>query len=544
MIKLDLSDIIINRIDQYDIQKYFISKEAIEVMKLLDEKITQDKHELRKLVLKQWPHEELLRVKKLRNLILELLYEEEAEDLAKKLNLEISGDNVYKRLLNTTFTKNGQRENILFKFFGESIPEHEEQYSTRPSVEITNVKKELFSYQRQAFEDVVSYLIQSTGRKRCLLHMPTGSGKTTTAMRVVASFFVTHKPSRIIWLAHSEELCEQAIEEFKETWNYVGDRNVQIIRFFKTHSADILEQTKEDKDVFIVAGLGKIFEAEKRQDGFLTTLADRIKLVVIDEAHQAVATTYKIILDQLIEKRLDNVALFGLSATPGRTENTKELAELFNHNKATIKTDTGDPIEYLIQEGHIARPKPKIVRSNARITEKELQRINLSKLDIPKKILEKLGLDTNRNFKIIIEIENLIKTGHKRIIFFAPSLRNSIDIFMILSARGHTAFHVDGNTPTERRENTIKTFQSNRQEPMVMCNFGVFTAGFDVPQISAVVIGRPTKSIVLYSQMVGRAMRGPRVGGNKKCEIRTITDINMSMFASIADNFFRWEELW
>lgn len=539
---MNIRDILINRIDQHDIQKYFISKEAIEVLKLLDSRITQNKHVLGELILNQWPHEDMLRIKKFRNLMLELLREDEIKELAEKLNLEISNDDAYQKLLNAKFTKNSKNEYTLFTFFDESVPEQEEHTTTRPSIELTNVEKELFVYQRQAFEEIIEYITKN--RKRCLLHMPTGSGKTTTAMRVVASFFMSQRPTRIIWLAHNEELCEQAIEEFQETWNHVGDRNVQIIRFFRTHSPDILEQTKENKDVFIVAGLEKIFESEKRQDAFLTTLADRVQLVVMDEAHQALAFTYKTILEQLVEKRPDHVGLFGLSATPGRTDNTEKLAELFNYNKVTLRTETDNPVQYLIQKGYIANPKSKIVRSDTRITKDELQQINLAKSDIPKKILERLGSDSNRNVKTIIEIEDLLKSGHKKIIFFAPSLRGSIDISMILAARGHKAFHIDGNTPPERRKKTVETFQNNKDEAMIMCNFGVFTTGFDVPEISAAVIARPTKSIVLYSQMVGRAMRGPRVGGNQECEIRTITDINLHIFSSIIDNFFRWDDLW
>ena len=539
---MNISDILINRIDQHDIQEYFLSKEAIEVLGLLNEQIPQNKHNLGKLISNQWPHDEMLRIKKIRNLMLELLREDEAKDLAQRLELTASDDDIYSKLQSVNFSKNSQNEKTLFAFFGEVVPKREEQMSAHRSIEDTNVKKKLFDYQREALEEIVDYLTRD--KKRCLLHMPTGSGKTTTAMRAVATFFIKHRSIRIIWLAHNEELCEQAIDEFKETWNHLGDRNIQIIRFFRNHSPDILKQTKEGGDAIIVAGLEKIFEADKRQDVFLTTLADRIKLVVMDEAHQASAPTYKMILEQLVEKRPGHVGLFGLSATPGRITDTETLAELFDHKKVTLRANVGNPVKYLIKEGYIANPKPKIVRSDTVITEDELRQINSAKVDVPKKILEKLGLDSNRNLKIIIEIEDLITSGHKRIIFFAPSLRGSMDISVILAARGHKAFHVDGNTPHERRRKTIETFQSEKNEAMIMCNFGVFTTGFDVPQISAAVIARPTKSTVLYSQMVGRAMRGPMVNGNKECEIRTITDINMRMFSSIVDNFFIWDDLW
>ena len=79
---------------------------------------------------------------------------------------------------------------------------------------------------------------------------------------------------------------------------------------------------------------------------------------------------------------------------------------------------------------------------------------------------------------------------------------------------------------------------------MALLNFGVLTAGFDAPVTSCVIVARPTTSVVLYSQMVGRAMRGRRAGGNRDCEIYTVVDNNLPGFRSVADAFSNWEELW
>jgi len=79
---------------------------------------------------------------------------------------------------------------------------------------------------------------------------------------------------------------------------------------------------------------------------------------------------------------------------------------------------------------------------------------------------------------------------------------------------------------------------------MVMCNYGVLTTGFDAPEISAAVIARPTKSLVLYSQMVGRATRGIKAGGNETCTISTVVDTNLPGFGDIAEAFMNWEDVW
>ena len=73
---------------------------------------------------------------------------------------------------------------------------------------------------------------------------------------------------------------------------------------------------------------------------------------------------------------------------------------------------------------------------------------------------------------------------------------------------------------------------------------GVLTTGFDAPDISAAMIARPTRSLVLYSQMVGRATRGLKAGGNAEAEIVTVIDPDLPGFGSIADAFKNWEDVW
>ena len=90
----------------------------------------------------------------------------------------------------------------------------------------------------------------------------------------------------------------------------------------------------------------------------------------------------------------------------------------------------------------------------------------------------------------------------------------------------------------------IRKFKSNRETLLVLCNYGVLTTGFDAPQTSAAVIARPTKSLVLYSQMVGRVTRGPKAGGNKSAEVVTVVDTNLPGFGSVVDAFYNWEDVW
>jgi len=87
-------------------------------------------------------------------------------------------------------------------------------------------------------------------------------------------------------------------------------------------------------------------------------------------------------------------------------------------------------------------------------------------------------------------------------------------------------------------------FKQSGGEPMVLCNYGVLTTGFDAPLTSAAIIARPTKSLVLYSQMVGRVIRGPRVGGTPRAEIWTVIDTSLPGFDSLTGAFNNWEDVW
>lgn len=103
---------------------------------------------------------------------------------------------------------------------------------------------------------------------------------------------------------------------------------------------------------------------------------------------------------------------------------------------------------------------------------------------------------------------------------------------------------VTGETPLRIRDRAISKFKNADGEPMVLLNFGVLTTGFDAPKADAVVIARPTKSLVLYSQMVGRAIRGPKAGGTETCEIVSVIDPALPGFGDISEAFLNWEDIW
>ena len=375
--------------------------------------------------------------------------------------------------------------------------------------------------------------------------MPTGAGKTRTALHVIATTLRRTEPGVVVWLAYSEELCSQAAAEFEKAWNALGDRSLMLYRYWG--NADRLD-IADVHDGFVVAGLAKMFERARGDADFITRLADRTTLVIIDEAHQAIAQTYRFLLDYLVERH-ERTGLLGLTATPGRTwsdiDRDQELANFFARQKVTLDVEGFDsPVDYLVEEGYLAKPHFRQIPYTADQTLTEHQRGQLARaLDVPESILRRLADDEQRNLLVITEVEELLKR-HSRVLVFAATVEHARMLATVLSARGCDAMSVTANTQADERNRAITRFRSNDPEPRVLTNYGVLTTGFDAPATSAVVIARPTKSLVLHSQMIGRALRGPRAQGTRTAEIVTVVDTELPGFGDMSEAFANWEDVW
>ena len=400
----------------------------------------------------------------------------------------------------------------------------------------------LFDHQRRALRKLGPML--GHDKRRAVLHLPTGVGKTRTAMHMVADFLRVHDPSVVVWLASGRELLEQATISFREAWTHLGNRPLQLGIMW----ADRMPELGEFLDGFLVVGLSKAWAVLSGPDpGWAASLSPRVRLVVFDEAHQSVARTYRRITEELT---LDfRCALLGLTATPGRTwadiDKDGKLAEYFSANKVTLEVPGDNPVEYLISNGFLARPafRSLLAKPGLELNDRELARISTS-LDIPEEIVARLSMSEQYMTAVLGAIEELLGKGHRRVLVFAATVAHARILTAILVAREVRSEVVTGSTAGRLRERAIRTFKSDDELPMVLVNFGVLTTGFDAPKASAVIIGRPTKSLVLYSQMVGRAIRGPKAGGTESCEIVTVVDPSLPGFGDVAAAFLNWEDVW
>ena len=472
----------------------------------------------------------LLSVDEGRGLILGLLQER------KRAELEV-------RIGRNIVSRSGWTEAEILRardFFGLM----EEKIFPSPSIQVDTVNPgySLFEHQRTAVRGLKTFLDHDD--RRAVLHLPTGVGKTRTAMHVVADSLRDNEPSVVVWLASGRELLEQATVAFLDAWLHLGTRPLQV----GTMWGDRMPDLDRFSDGFLAVGLAKGWALISRNDPeWAARLASRVRLVVFDEAHQAIARTYRRITEDLT---LDfRCALLGLTATPGRTwadiDADGELAQFFSGNKVTLDVPGENVIEYLVNNGFLSRPtfRTLLSKPGLRITGDELGRI-AGALDVPEDIVAALSMSEQYVAAVLGAIEDLLGRGHGRVLVFAATVEHSRLLAAILVARGVRSETVTGRTPQRVRDRAIRSFKSDDGIPMVLVNFGVLTTGFDAPKASAVVVARPTQSLVLFSQMVGRAIRGPKAGGTETCEIVTVVDPSLPGFGDVAEAFLNWEDAW
>ena len=400
----------------------------------------------------------------------------------------------------------------------------------------------LFPHQRRAAERVCESI--RGGHGRVVLHMPTGAGKTRTAMHIVSRVLATSEASVVVWLAASRELLDQAADAFQHAWAQLGNRKIDILRFWGDYAPDL----SNCSDCLVVAGLQKMYALKARDPIGVLRLAGSTRLVVVDEAHQSIAPTYREVINTLAETGT-NTALLGLTATPGRTwsdiDADERLADFFGGRKVMLEVKGwADPVSFLMEKKYLARPTFRRLEVKAASETKQHMKRVAEGHDYDATLLESLSEDVDRNVVILDELRRLIEDGHRRILFFAASVRHAELIATALMALEIDGCVVTSNTGTLARTRIIRSFRGVQAEPMVLCNFGVLTTGFDAPNASAAVVARPTKSLVLFSQMVGRVTRGPRVGGNEACTISTVVDVDLPGFGDVAEAFTNWEDVW
>lgn len=371
----------------------------------------------------------------------------------------------------------------------------------------------------------------SLNKLKIIVHMPTGSGKTKTVLSSLVDLNLKNKffsNNFLIWLAHSDELCDQAKNTFKDLWSLFGDQELPLIRL----KDQKLDEIKKLNKGIIICTYAKLHRMRMNDKGskILEFIRSKSKFIVADEAHMVPANTFKESIEFIT--KLDYSSLIGLTATPGGyyNEQTQKLADYFDKNKISITDENfkelegRDAIKYLQSIGILSKIKTHQIKTdfNFEFNDSEKQKI-LNSFDegLDLELINQMEKDVERNICIYGELQSLYEQNLNTIVF-ACSLKHTKLLHKICILTGMKVGKIDDKTSYQKRREIVNNYKSG--EIKIIFNYGVLSTGFDAPGTKAILIARPTTSPILYSQMIGRGLRGPIFNGNKECLLIDIKD--------------------
>ena len=387
--------------------------------------------------------------------------------------------------------------------------------------------RQLYEHQEEAIRKLDA--MDKRGSFRTLLVLPTGGGKTLTAAYWLLRNAVDQN-KKILWLAHRHLLLEQAAEAFARNayTDTMVNRTVFNYRIISGMHDKPVHIQKTDR--ILIASKDSMIRSLDKLKNWLN--GEEIYLV-IDEAHHAVAKSYKKII-QYVADHAKSMKLLGLTATPFRTSEDEQgaLKQVFTDD-IVYKTD----LDTLIKKGILATPTFIDCNTNIQFTEHlGVQALkSIENLDtLPENIVNDIAGSKERNRIIVDEyINNYEKYGPT--IVFALNKNHAITLNALFNEKGKkygikSEFIISevqdmitgitiSNADNERK---IEAYRNG--EIQVLINVNILTEGTDLPKTHTVFLTRPTVSTTLMTQMVGRALRGLKAGGTKEAYIVSFVD--------------------
>ena len=368
-------------------------------------------------------------------------------------------------------------------------------------------KIKLFDYQ----EDMKSRIEKALGLHRSVMvQMPTGTGKTILLASVVESFLREHSNCNVWIVAHRRELVSQ----IRETIDRVFSNNSSLLhKDFPNHSSMVLTSPSvAPLKAMSIQWLAKHYDEIKEKPG----------LIVIDEAHHALAKTYKVMWE-----RFPNAKFLGLTATPCRL-NGKGFTDLFD----VLVQAWGIP--EFICKGRLATYDFVSIKSDG-VTQRLIDS------------LQKRGADgdyQNKEMDMLLNkkpsIERLYRSleeygKDRKGIVYAINISHAQKITKLYQEHGVKAIAIDSKTPATERQQDIEAFKKG--DIQVLVNVDIFSEGFDCPDVEFVQLARPTLSLAKYLQMVGRGLRVAK--GKKNCVI--IDNVGLYRVFGLPSQVWNWK---
>jgi len=307
----------------------------------------------------------------------------------------------------------------------------------------------------------------------CILQSPTGSGKTVMAMKILKT--VKGSNGSAVFIASRRELIHQPVEKLETMAGM--DYGIDF--------AIIMAGEKPWPAPIQIISKDTLFSILKRNPDFKLPKVD---VVIVDEAHLSLSPTWMRILNEYKEQ---GAKIIGLTATPARGDG-RGLIELYD------EIVIGPSIQWLIDNNYLV---PGVFYGPS---EPDLEGITTRLGDYAP---GELSLRLNNKVIIGDIVTHWIKFAakRKRTLVFCAGIKHAAHVRDVFVDYGFKAATISGNTPVAERDELMNKYRSG--EISIMCNCDVLTYGIDVPEIDCLILARPTKSIVLHFQMLGRAMR-------------------------------------
>ena len=354
----------------------------------------------------------------------------------------------------------------------------------------------LFDYQEDMKERIEKALRL---HRSVMAQMPTGTGKTYLLTAVIDSF-VSNNPKEKVWIvAHRRELVSQIDETVRKFHSYSASNTFSLLSSVKAMS---------------IQWLIRHYDEIEEEPG----------MIVIDEAHHALAKTYKEMWE-----RFPNAKFLGLTATPCRL-NGKGFTDLFD----VLVQSWGVP--EFISKGRLATYDFVSIKLDG-VTQRLIDS------------LQKRGADgdyQNKEMDMLLNkkpsIERLYRSleefgKDRKGIVYAINISHAQKITKLYQEHGLKAIAIDSKTPVTERQQDIEAFKKG--DIQVLVNVDIFSEGFDCPDVEFVQLARPTLSLAKYLQMVGRGLRIAK--GKKNCVI--IDNVGLYRVFGLPSQVWNWNAM-
>ena len=370
---------------------------------------------------------------------------------------------------------------------------------------------ELHLYQAELKDKIVEAVRESSDTKM-LVRVPTGGGKTRIGLH---SVFALHnfqfKPGDLtLWLAYQPVLLEQAHETALKIFPTLGKISMQ---FHRIDSSNKIEFSDDSGILFAnPTTLNRVDRA------VLERLRSRTRMVVFDETHQIVAANAFEFINKLTFENT-NAAVLGMTATPARADlglESMKLARFFGP-----KFDISVPQKDVV----IGDSKDVDEISRERNAIRYLQEIKiLAKLREERHFVDcgDLGIEHPDRTKKIIDLCEKYSSQGKKMLVFAENVQDARALSFLLNLKCIPNGLVLGSNK-QSRQGFIDSYRKT-DTMNILISVDVLTTGFDAPETNILLIARKTGSAVLFCQILGRALRGPKNKGHEENLILHVTD--------------------